>query len=43
MYPNHTGRAKAMVILKCLVGVKIYGNRPTKLENTININIETKK
>lgn len=43
MYPSHTGRAKAMVILRCLVEVKTYGNSPIKLENTISINTETKK
>lgn len=41
---THNGRAKANVNVKCLVLVKIYGNNPKKLLNTIieNKEINTK-
>jgi hypothetical protein len=39
---NHKGRAKAKVIAKCLVLVKIYGKSPKKLLNMIIENSEIK-
>lgn len=38
----HKGRAKVKLRIRCLVPVKIYGNKPMKLLSMININIEIK-
>lgn len=40
MKDNHKGWAKVSVNTICLVLVKIYGNRPKKLLNIINLNNE---
>lgn len=46
IHPNninaiHSGKARLNVIIKWLVLVKIYGNNPKKLLNTIRLNNET--
>lgn len=38
----HRGRANVKVNVRCLVLVKIYGNKPKKLLNKINVNNEIK-
>jgi hypothetical protein len=38
---NHRGSASVRVITMCLDLVKIYGNRPRKLLNIINLNSDT--
>lgn len=42
MKHNHIGNANVNVVVKCLVLVKIYGNKPIKLLNKIIENIEIK-
>jgi len=42
MAPNHSGRPKLKVILKCLDLVKTYGKSPRKLVNSVKMNSEQK-
>jgi hypothetical protein len=36
--PNHRGIERKRVITRCLVGVKMYGRRPDRFIEAININ-----